>query len=176
MTWRSVLLFAVMLISQSATGQVRFDVQRHDAIQFAVARGDVPKQEVKPTVYVVYAPFPCPPCEDVKRQDWSNAPFTLTPGEKIRPLHFPWIHWEANGRWYYLDGWNGKAALVKTWEGTQGLGKGVILRSNNYNPRWTIRDGRNVADHLRAVHGVNPSGMSTADMYRWHDNLHEGTR
>lgn len=130
----------------------------------------------RPVVYVTYAAFHCPPCDAMKAQSWVGLPFDLVPSPpKIATQHYPWVHWQgADGRWYYLEDWNGKADLVQRWRMTQ---KPVPKAqsppvSRSYSPRWTWPG--NLNRHLQDVHRVNTSGLNQDQLEALHDALHEG--
>ena len=134
----------------------------------------VPPKVAKPVVFVEYASFGCPPCEQMKRQSWVDAPFKLKPGTaQIPAQHYPWVHWQDSvGKWRYLESWGGKQDLIQRWELTQEP-KPVANPLAGNHPTVGVK-GMTMEYHLRVDHGIDTRGLTAAELQKAHDAVHAG--
>lgn len=175
-------MYLELLKIKSAKGQN--PEPNHD---HAVTKPTVPKAKAAiKTVEVYFAPFHCPPCEQLKRdiKGW-DAPFVLTyPKIHSGIPSYPHLRWlDGSGKPQNQSGWSGRDAFLKVWlsRETQGLKapesksqllklSGPKLTQNDYNPIMTWPG--NLSNHLTDDHHVSVNGLSTDQMEMLHDSLH----
>lgn len=170
-----------LLLSALTADVGGFTVSRGEVPVFNVSRGVLPTSTIpqppkvtKPVVFVEYARFNCPPCEDMKAVKWGNAPFELKPGPaQIPAQHYPWVHWQdASGKWRYLESWSGKQDLIQRWELTQ-KPKPVVNPLAGNHPTVGVK-GMTMEYHLRVDHGIDTRGLTAAELQKAHDACHSG--
>lgn len=149
-----------------------------------------PVPEVARTVLTLYTTNPCPPCIHQKMvlglhsdypQIKNPTPFDFKVVDETKEqvpvwcTEFPCLAWSVPGGGVrYHFGYVEPNQLEALWKANQQpVVVSPVRQANNYNPRWFIRSGESLPDHLKNTHGVNISGMTQDQMEMTHDQIHE---
>ena len=140
-----------------------------------------------PVLYLSYAPFNCPPCDDLKA-DVAAGKFsdftTEVATDWTPPRGYPAIRWQENGKYKSITGYDkntlpflkprllGQRNLVASQEILPPVVQITVQRMAG--PTWTWPG--DLAQHVSTTHGVDVSGMSFSDLRATHDNIHNGQR
>jgi len=145
----------------------------------------------RPVLWVFYAPFNYPPCDQLKADIEAGkfAEFDVRPGDDYTPSAYPAIRFQARDGSYKATIGYSSGTLTYLRQQLLGepvqVGQPVVQASSGVmrmpGPRWNWEGDWSpsydqAAQHLRNVHGIDPSGMSMEDMQAAHDNAHNGQR
>lgn len=141
----------------------------------------------KPLIYITYASFNCPPCEDLKSKLSvlkskgliNDLPFEISVTNKppVNPVHYPFVVWKnSNGAWIYLDNWIGLNDLIERWKYSQEPTANSKVNNNKtsgvstYTPVYTWPG--DLRFHLENTHNANTANMTQDQLEMLHDRLH----
>lgn len=142
-----------------------------------------------PVLFISYAPFTCPPCDQLKADVAAGkfSDFQTQVATDWIPRGYPAIRWQEDGKYKSIVGYDantlpflkarllGQKNLVAAQEilyQPEPVRQIVVQRMSG--PTWTWPG--DLAQHLSTTHGVDVSGMSFTDLRATHDNLHNGQR
>lgn len=206
-------MFAAMCVVVSSVEGAEYTVtvERASAYTVTIEAGEKPVarkppvepgEPTRPVIYVFYAPFRCPPCEDQKAvmKAWKDAPFDVGKLDKspVSIPSYPFTIWRgSNGQWRYIEGWRGKKDLVERWKATQSEPSRTSVESstrtttsirtgdrairlkqfaNSYRGQTTPVKGMTYRQHLMDWrHGFTASelaGLSEHELERLHSACH----
>lgn len=149
----------------------------------------------RPTLFVAYASFHCPPCELLKADIEAGKFADFEVVEQLKPgtdsNGYPVIRWvKPDGLSKWVNGYGpgtlqslkdeilyGKLPVTTAaYTGTQ---PGSLVRmpgpSWHFDGDWTPSP-REAARHLEEAHGISAAGLSVQEMKILHDNAHNAGR
>jgi len=149
----------------------------------------------RPTLFVAYASFHCPPCELLKADIEAGKFSDFEVVEQLKPgtdsNGYPVIRWvKPDGLSKWVNGYGpgtlqslkdeilyGKLPVTTAaYTGTQ---PGSLVRmpgpSWHFNGDWTPSPSE-AARHLEEAHGISAAGLSVQEMKILHDNAHNAGR
>lgn len=146
-----------------------------------------------PVLFISYAPFTCPPCDQLKADIEAGkfSDFQTQVATDWIPRGYPAIRWQEDGKYKSIVGYDantlpflksrllGQRNLVASQESVSQTEPVVLQRVSgprwNWNGDWSPSPSQ-AASHLQQSHGIDASGMSLAEMQILHDNAHNAGR